>query len=178
MYNVDFGNVFFDVLLGICLFLPFPSFFSSSNFLVILHLFLLLLPWVSLSFSSSFPPSSASSLFTSPYLVLPIFFYFHFQLLFSFFTSSPSFKLVLPLYVQTHILLILQFLSLFIFNICPGPSPRETRKGRGNNTHPPWMSHAKHSPALVEWTALNMTRSYIVNLLVLTGKEREMLIKR
>lgn len=29
------------------------------------------------------------------------------------------------------------------------PPLRETRKGRGNNTHPPWMSHAKPSPPWV-----------------------------
>lgn len=76
------------------------------------------------------------------------------------FSSSPFFFLlimVLHLHFQIFIRRLLRFPFLTppsfpsssSFSTCAAPSLWGTRKGRGNNTHPPWMSHAKQSPPWV-----------------------------
>ena len=142
-----FGRVYF---------LPFSSTSSSTSFFLVIVL--LLFFWVSLSFFFyclllSFCSPSSCFLSFLP-LVLLIFFPFPLrsshtlQTSSSFFFSSvfTSSLFWYPFSCLSSTFSLSLLFLLFILNICPLPSPERPGRGRGNNTHPPWMSHGKQSP--------------------------------
>ena len=150
-----FGRVYF-----------LPFFLHLLLHFLVFVILLLLFFWVSLSFFVSVLLSfcSPSSCFLS-FLPLVLLIFFHFpprsshtlqtsSSFFScFFTLSLVLSLLPPLFLFLSLSLPLSLslslsplFLLFILDICPLPSPERPGRGRGNNTHPPWMSHGKQSP--------------------------------